>query len=107
MIQVIENSTNRLQLRLGGWGISTGLCTLDRENNVAEFARLALRVPYARKRVALTDVRSVMVKRRGRRKTYHPVVELRLERAISMGGYTKADALEAAKVIKDFLGTQR
>ncbi|HEY0301634.1 MAG TPA: hypothetical protein VGC36_09890 [Rhizomicrobium sp.] len=106
MIEVIENSLQRLRLRLGGWRVGAGVCTLDRETDIADFARLALHVPYRHRRVALGDVRSVVVKRRGRRKAYCPVVEVRIGEPISLGEYTKQDALEAARAIRDFLAAQ-
>jgi hypothetical protein len=105
MIEIIENSGRRLRLRLGGHGISTGICTLDRDSNTAEFLRLAFRIPYQRTRIACSDLRDVVVKRKTRGKTYHPMLEVRLGQDISMGGYSKNDALEAARAIRDFLQT--
>ncbi|MEI9886827.1 MAG: hypothetical protein WDN08_10070 [Rhizomicrobium sp.] len=106
MIEVLENSAQRLRLRLGGWGVGAGICTFDRENNLADFVRLALRVPYRRRRIAFADVHSVVVRRRKRLKMYSPMVEVRSGRSISLGDYTKEEAMEAARAIRDFLATQ-
>ena len=38
-MKVLKQSAQRLQLRLGVRGISTGICTFDRERNVADIAR--------------------------------------------------------------------
>lgn len=106
-MKVLKQSAQRLQLRLGLRGISTGICTLDRERNVADIAQFALAIPYHFKRVALSEIKGVGVKRKGLRKIYNPILELRSGRGVSIGGYTKEDAVEAARAIRDFLKMSR
>ena len=106
-MKVIKQTAQRLQLRLGLRGISTGICTLDRERNVADVARFALTIPYHFRRVALSDIKGVGVKRKGLKKIYNPILELKTGKDISIGGYTKEDAVEAARAIRDFLKMTR
>ncbi len=106
MREIMERTGRRLKLRCRGNGASTCICTLDLDRNVAEMSR-NLVVPYRRTRVALSNVYDVVVQRHGRRKDYQPVFELRVGRAVSLGGYTKDEALEAARAIRDFLRENR
>lgn len=106
-MKVIKQSEQRLQLRLGSRGISTGICTLDRERNVADIARFALAVPYHFRRVPLSEIKGVGVRRKGLKKIYNPFLELRSGKDVSIGGYSKEDAVEAARAIRDFLKMAR
>ncbi|MDE2163378.1 MAG: hypothetical protein KGJ53_09460 [Alphaproteobacteria bacterium] len=106
-MKVIEHSAQKLRLRLGSTGLSIGICTLDRESDLAAITRLALIVPYHHKQIALSEVTGVTVKRKGRRKTYYPMLELRFGRDFSIGGYAKEDAVQAARAIRDFLKMPR
>ncbi len=103
MVKIIEQTGRRLKLRFDGRGASTSVCTLDLDRNTAEVFRRAFFIPYHRTRIALSNVFDVATRRRGRRKDYHTVFELKAGRSISLGGYTKEEALEAAKAIRDFL----
>ncbi len=103
MARIIENTDRRLRLQVGGRGLSTCICTLDRESNVAELAHLALRIRYRRERIVFSNIRTALVKRRGRAKTYRTLLEVSGGRQISLGEYTKEEALEAAQAIRDFL----
>ena len=106
-MKVIEHSARRLRLRLRRNGLSTGICTLDRGSDFAVITRFALLVPYYREKIALSEITGITVKRKGRRKTYHPVLELRLGRDFSIGGCTKEDAIQAAQAIREFLKMSR
>ncbi len=106
MIEIIEHTGRRLKLRCRGRGASTSTCTLDLDRNVAEISR-ALVIPYRHTRVELSNVHDVVVRKEDRRKDYQPVFELRVGRVVSLGGYTKDDALEAARAIRDFLREHR
>ncbi|MDE2267274.1 MAG: hypothetical protein KGL29_15330 [Alphaproteobacteria bacterium] len=52
-MKVIECSAQKLRLRLGSTGLNIGICTLDRESDLAAITRLALIVPYHHKQIAL------------------------------------------------------
>lgn len=106
-LKVIENSARRLRLRLDGRGVSTGICSLDRERCVAHVVRYALGIPYRRRQIALSQIMGVAVKRKGDRGVYYPMLELRFGEDVSIGGYTKEDAMKAARAIRDFLKTSR
>ena len=64
-------------------------------------------IPYHFKRIALSEIKGVGVKRKGVKKIYNPILELRSGKDISIGGYTKEDAVEAARAIRDFLKMTR
>ena len=102
-LKVTENSAQRLWL--DRHGISTGNCSLDRERSVADVVRYALGIPYRRLQIALSQVAGVAVKRKGDRNAYYPMLELRFGEDVSIGGYTKEDAMRAARAIRDFLKT--
>ncbi len=103
MLKILENSGHQLKLRLRGRGVSTTICTLDRQTNIAEVARSVWRVPYRRERVALSDLTAPVVRRREHQRSYQPMLEVRIGPMISLGGFSKSDALEAARAIRDFL----
>src|SRR5271166_5249489 len=100
-MKIIENSTRRLELRLARHGVSAGLCVLDRDSGEAAITRFALGIPYLWKRLPLSQITGVIVRRGTQRRAYHPMLELTFGDALSIGGYTKDDALEAARAIKD------
>jgi hypothetical protein len=101
-VDVIERNEQRLRLKVGGLA-STAICTLDRASGMAEVSRLALGIRYRRERVALSDIADVVVQRRSQRKSYRPLLEVRLGADIPLGHYSKDEALEAARAIRDFL----
>ena len=101
-VDVIEQSAQRLQLRVGGL-VSTAICTLDRASGTAEVARLTLGIAYRRERVPLSDIADVIVQRRSRRTSYRALIEVRPGLDIALGHYSKEEALEAARAIRDFL----
>ncbi|MEJ0025126.1 MAG: hypothetical protein WDN01_03770 [Rhizomicrobium sp.] len=107
MVKIIERSDKRLKVHCGERSASASVCTIDRDLDIAEISWLTLRIPFRRKRVALSNVLDIAVRRRAHRKVYQPVVELRVGGTISLGGYTKEEAMEAARAIRDFLHQTR
>ncbi len=103
MVKIIERSNRRLKVRCDGQAITSSICTLDVDRNTAEFSSRVFQVPYRNTRVALSSVANVVVQRRSRRKDYRAICELRAGPSISLGSYTKEEALEIAKAIRDFL----
>jgi hypothetical protein len=101
-LDIIEQSEECLRLRVRGRA-STVICTLDRASGMAEVVRLALGIPYRRKRVALSSITSVAVRRRTRGKIYRAVLEVRFGDAIAIGDTGKDEALGSAQAIRDFL----
>src|ERR1700753_1129226 len=101
-MDIIEHSAQRIRLRVGG-GASTAICTRDRASGTAEVTRALVGVRYRRKRVALSSVANVAVRRRTKGKAYRPVLEMRFGDAIPLGDYGKDEALDAARAIRDFL----
>jgi hypothetical protein len=102
MVEVLEKSERRLRLKLSGAAMSV-LCTLDLEKNVAEVARTALSIPYRRERIPLSSVFGISVRKRSRRKIYENVFDSRVGEPMKFGSYSKEDALEAARAIREFL----
>ena len=102
-MKIVENTCERLALRISRFGLSTGVCVLDRKSGATTVTRFALIVPYFRRRVSLSQVREVTVRRVGEQSGYRPVLKIALGREIVLGEFDKDDALEAAKLIRDFL----
>jgi hypothetical protein len=101
-VDIIEQSERRLRLRVRG-RISMAVCTLDRASDTAEVTHAALGIGYRRKRLALSSIANVAVRRRARRKVYRPVLEVRFGDAIPLGDYGKEEALDVVRAIRDFL----
>ncbi|MDE2111488.1 MAG: hypothetical protein KGJ79_10135 [Alphaproteobacteria bacterium] len=102
-MKIIEQSAQRLSLRLFGRAVISEICTIDRDSNVVVLTDSAFCVPYRRRQVPLSLVTGVSVMRRGGRNSYYPVLELRVGRNVSIGAFAKAEALEAARTIREFL----
>lgn len=101
-MKVLRQSENRLTLRLSRNGVQAGICDLDRSRG-GTVIRLAVAVPYVWRRFSVSDIREVTVTRRERQRFYAPILKLKNGTAISMGRYTKEDALKAAQAIREFL----
>jgi hypothetical protein len=106
-MKIVENSCERLALRLSRFGLSTGVCVLDRKRDATTVMRFALIVPYFRRRVPLSQVRDVTVRRTGEHGGYRTVLKMGLGREIALGEFNKDDALAAAKAIRDFLWSSK
>ena len=102
---IIEDSVTRLQLRVDRNGFRTGLCVLERERDEAEITRFALGVPVQHRRLQLSTISDVMVRRRPSSRDYHPVLVLGSGRTISIGICSKNDAIATMKAIRRFLKT--
>jgi len=102
-LKIVEKSRERLALRITRYGLSAGVCVLDRAHNTTTVVRLAVLIPYHRERVPLSQICDVTVRRSGRRGGYRTALRTRGGRDIALGEFAKEDALDAAKAIRDFL----
>lgn len=100
-MKIIENSARRLELRVEG--VAGGLCVLDRNAGEAEVTRFVVGIPWSKKRMSLSQISDITVKRPNERKTYYATLRLTNGEDILIGGTTKEDAMDAARAIKDFL----
>ncbi len=106
-MKIVEKSRERLALRLTRYGLRTGVCVLDGARDTTTVVRMALVIPYYRKSVPLSQIRDVTVRREGERGGYRAALKTVTGRDILIGEFTKEDALEAAKAIRDFLRSNR
>jgi hypothetical protein len=106
-MRIVEKTPEYLALRLTRRGMHTTICVLDRARNAATIVRIALIIPYFRRRVPLSHIRDVAVRRSGGRSAYRTALRLGFDSAVTVGEFTKDEALEVAKAIRDFLKENR
>lgn len=102
----VERSGERWKMRVSGAFLS-GVCELDRAANRVTVRRHMLDVPYFFTTFSLSEIGDITVLRHKRRRRYLAAIELRSGKKIPIGQFSKDEALEIARALRDFLTSNR